>query len=101
MSKSTEQRNGQAKAGASRCTTTKKAQLIKLLSSKAGADVVTLSEKLGWRHHTTRAATSGLRKAGFVIVRTKPAKGGLARYRIHSSPILNSTPVTLGLDNGA
>ena len=42
---------------------TKKAQLIKLLGRKSGADIVALSDKLGWQQHTTRAALSGLRKA--------------------------------------
>ncbi|MEQ8928585.1 MAG: DUF3489 domain-containing protein [Silicimonas sp.] len=42
---------------------TKKEGLIQLLSHKAGADVATISEKLGWLPHTTRAALTGLRKA--------------------------------------
>ncbi len=44
---------------------TKKAQLMQLLTRKTGADVATISEKLGWLPHTTRAALTGLRKAGF------------------------------------
>ncbi|WP_162798346.1 DUF2924 domain-containing protein [Sulfitobacter sp. SK011] len=47
--------------------TTKKDQLIKLLGSKSGADIKSLSEKLGWQQHTTRAAMSGLRKAGYEV----------------------------------
>ena len=58
---------------------TKKAQLTKLLGTKSGADIATLSDKLGWQHHTTRAAMSGLRKAGLAIIGSKPAGGGLAR----------------------
>ena len=46
---------------------TKKARLIQMLTRKAGADVATISEKLGWQSHTTRAALTGLRKAGFEI----------------------------------
>ncbi|WP_170608849.1 DUF3489 domain-containing protein [Ruegeria arenilitoris] len=45
---------------------TKKARLIQMLSRKAGADVATISEKLDWQMHTTRAALTGLRKAGCV-----------------------------------
>ena len=62
----------------------KKVQLTKLQSTKTGADIATLSDKLGWLHHTTRAAISGLRKVGLTIIDSKPAGGGLARYRIHS-----------------
>lgn len=65
---------------------TKKDHLIKLLSGKAGADVKVLSEKLGWQQHTTRAALTGLRKAGFEIAGEKPANGGASKYRILSAP---------------
>ena len=50
----------------------KKAQLIQLLARKTGADVATISNKLGWQSHTTRAALTGLRKAGFEISAEKP-----------------------------
>lgn len=46
---------------------TKKDQLIRLLGSKSGRDIKSLSAKLGWQQHTTRAALSGLRKAGYEI----------------------------------
>lgn len=65
---------------------TKKDQLIKLLSSKTGADIKALSDKLGWQQHTTRAALTGLRKAGFEIAGEKPAKGGMSKYRIVTAP---------------
>jgi hypothetical protein len=64
----------------------KKDQLIKLLKAKAGADVVVLSTKLGWLPHSTRAAISGLRKAGYEIAVTKGPKGGAARYRLIDPP---------------
>jgi hypothetical protein len=63
-------------------TTTKKAQLIKLLERKAGADVATISARFGWLPHTTRAALSGLRKAGYGIDAEKPKRDKPARYRI-------------------
>ena len=66
--------------------TTKKDHLIKLLGSKTGADIKTLSDKLGWQQHTTRAAMSGLRKAGYVVAGEKPAKGGMSKFRILSVP---------------
>jgi len=51
----------------------KKDQLIKLLGAKSGADIKSLSERLGWPQHTPRAAMSGLRKAGYEVTGEKPA----------------------------
>ena len=65
---------------------TKKAQLIQMLTRKAGADVATISEKLGWQSHTTRAALTGLRKAGFEISAEKPRQGKALSYRITAQP---------------
>lgn len=65
---------------------TKKDQLIKLLSNKTGREISAISETLGWQHHTTRAALSGLRKAGYYVAIEKAAGGKLARYRINSAP---------------
>ena len=65
---------------------TKKDQLIKLLGTKSGADIKSLSEKLGWQQHTTRAAMSGLRKAGYEVAGEKTAKGGMSKFRILSAP---------------
>ncbi len=69
-----------AKSRAKR-TTTKKAQLIRMLSTKAGADVGVISNKLGWQSHTTRAAITGLKKAGYAVSREKEV-GKPTRYRI-------------------
>lgn len=66
---------------------TKKSQLIQMLNRKAGADVATISEKLGWLPHTTRAALSGLRKAGFEIAAEKPGNGKPSCYRIRAEPV--------------
>lgn len=65
---------------------TKKDQLIKLLSSRSGAGITVISERLGWLPHTTRAAISGLRKAGYTLSLEKAAKGKLARYKITALP---------------
>jgi len=64
---------------------TKKEQLIRMLKAKAGANVATLSDKLGWQPHTTRAAMTGLRKAGHEITSTKPDRGSASTYRIIGS----------------
>ena len=61
---------------------TKKEQLIRMLKAKAGADVATLSDKLGWQPHTTRAALTGLRRAGHEIIATKPDGRGASTYRM-------------------
>ena len=65
---------------------TQKAQLIRLLSAKAGADVVAISGKLGWQPHTTRAAITGLKKAGYEVATEKPDPGKPTRYRIAAKP---------------
>ena len=73
-------------ANTTKSRTTKKAQLIKLLSVKAGADIATISGKLGWQTHTTRAAITGLRKAGYEITAEKTDGGKPTRYRIIAEP---------------
>ncbi len=65
---------------------TKKARLISLLSKDNGADVVSLSRRLGWQPHSTRAALSGLRKSGYEIELTKPCGGKPSRYHISGVP---------------
>ncbi len=67
---------------------TKKAQLIQMLSRKSGADVATISEKLGWLPHSTRAELSRLRKSGFEItaIKTGTGTGKASRYHITSKP---------------
>ena len=64
----------------------KKAQLIQLLTRKSGADVATISDKLGWLPHTTRAALTGLRKSGFEISAEKAGEGKPLSYRITAQP---------------
>ena len=75
-----------AGSGKRTSTTTKKAQLIRMLNRKAGADVATISAKLGWQQHTTRAALTGLRKSGYEIVSEKAGQGQPSRYRIVAEP---------------
>ncbi len=63
---------------------TKKARLINFLSKDRGADIGSLSKKLDWLPHTTRAALSKLRKSGYVITSAKARNSKLTRYRITS-----------------
>ena len=65
---------------------TKKQLLISMLRSKSGADVLAISKKLGWQTHTTRAALTGLRKAGYDVNLEKMANGKASRYQITAMP---------------
>ena len=62
--------------------TTRKAQLICLLSRKNGADVIAIGKQFGWQPHTTRAALSSLRKDGYEVIRDHGGRGKPARYHI-------------------
>lgn len=66
--------------------TTKKARLVRLLRGRHGVSTDTISKRLGWQPHTTRAALSGLRKSGFVIEKMFPPGGGPTRYAIVKDP---------------
>ena len=86
-------RRGQSKARSTRGSRpqggkpqTKKQQLIRILSGKSGAEVATISDKLGWQQHTTRAALTHLRKAGYEVAVERPGDGKRARYRITGTP---------------
>ena len=61
---------------------TKTARLLTLLGSRNGAQAAKLCETLGWQPHTLRAAVSGLRKQGHVIVAARLKEGGPTVYRI-------------------
>jgi predicted ArsR family transcriptional regulator len=66
---------------------TKKAQLIRMLSEKTGADVEAISKILTWQPHTTRAAITGLKKAGYEVVVEKSEPDRPTRYRITGRPM--------------
>ena len=72
--------------GASPTRTTKNATLITLLATESGADIASLSTALGWLPHTTRAALTRLRQAGYGLEAIAPAEGGAKRYRIVTAP---------------
>ena len=59
---------------------TKSAAVIALLSRPDGATLDEMIAATGWLPHTTRAALTGLKKKGHVIVRGK--RGEVACYRI-------------------
>ena len=65
---------------------TKGDRLIQLLKTSSGRDIAAVSAKLDWQPHTTRAAISRLRKAGYVIEKLPPGKQGGTRYRISGAP---------------
>lgn len=76
---------------------TKKDQLIRMLGSASGTDIATISAKLGWQTHTTRAALTGLRKAGHEVVAEKSGQGKPAHYRIVAAPA-PAAPATTAAD---
>jgi hypothetical protein len=65
---------------------TKKEQLIKLLRSRSGAEITVISQKLDWQKHTTRAALTKLRQAGYQLVTLKGANNKPTRYRVTAIP---------------
>ena len=65
---------------------TMKSQLIRLLSKVSGSDITGISKRFGWQPHTTRAALSGLCKAGYEISSMKSGAGKPSKYRIMSGP---------------
>ena len=58
-------------------------QLKSLLAKPEGMTIETLSTKLGWQTHTTRAALTRLKQAGVEVDKLEPADGSRqSRYRI-------------------
>ncbi|MDO9415564.1 DUF3489 domain-containing protein [Pararhizobium sp.] len=60
----------------------KKEQLAAMIAKPDGARISVLVERLGWQPHTVRAALSGLRKQGHLVLASKSAKTGEAIYRL-------------------
>jgi hypothetical protein len=66
--------------------TTKTDRLVRLLKASAGREIATVSHELGWQPHTTRAALTRLRRAGYAIEKLPRKKNGGSRYRIAGEP---------------
>ena len=60
----------------------KRALIIGMLQSPEGTSINALMDATGWLPHTTRAALSGLRKAGLLIERSRSEPEGSSIYRI-------------------
>ena len=61
----------------------KKDQLIALLQAEAGATVPDIAAALDWQPHTTRAALTGLKKAGHTIDKLPPLQDSRSsRYKL-------------------
>ena len=63
---------------------TKQAVIIGLLQRQQGATLVDLVAATGWLPHTTRAALTRLRQAGYVLDKTMRESGAV--YRIAKPP---------------
>ena len=64
-------------------TESKKDRLIGMLGRDGGTTIAGISSALGWQPHTTRAAITGLRKAGHKVETAKQEDGGSGLiYRI-------------------
>ena len=65
---------------------TKRNRLVRLLKASAGREIATLSRELGWQPHTTRAALTRLRRAGYTIEKLPPQNNSGSRYRVVGEP---------------
>jgi hypothetical protein len=66
--------------------TTKRDRMVRLLKASTGREIAALSRELGWQSHTTRAALTRLRRAGYTIEKLAPQNNGGSRYRISGEP---------------
>ena len=71
----------------------KKEELLALVTKPGGTRISILTEKLGWQAHTVRATLSGLRRQGHQILATKAPKTGEAVYRLVSPGEVNGVAV--------
>lgn len=67
--------------------TSKKDQLLALISKPSGARISVLTERLALQPHSVRAALSGLRKKGHIILAEKAPKTGELVYRLVSPTV--------------
>ena len=82
-SDTTEVTSGTIEIEASARTASKKDRLVGMLRRDSGTTITAISSALGWQPHTTRAAITGLRKAGHKVETAKPEDGGSGLiYRI-------------------
>jgi predicted ArsR family transcriptional regulator len=61
---------------------TKRAQLMRLVSRKSGASIEAIQRKLEWQPHTIRAEISRLRKQGLVVTCVSSPKGPVYRAQV-------------------
>lgn len=59
---------------------TKQALVVEMVSAEFGASLNALVAATGWQPHTTRAAITGLRKRGHIVLTEK--RNGICCYRI-------------------
>ena len=64
---------------------TKIAKVLALLGRESGAHLRELIDATGWLPHTTRAALTGLRKRGYVVIRDRSECDAESTYRVEST----------------
>jgi hypothetical protein len=79
-------RKGARAEGRAPRRTTKGDRLVRLLKASGGREIAALSRELGWQPHTTRAALTRLRQAGYAIEKLPPQNNSGSRYRIAGEP---------------
>lgn len=75
-------------------TTTKSAQMSKLLRRPRGATIPELCAVTGWQPHSVRALLSGLRKRGTRLIR-ETRKSGQGSYRIVAADIATDEAIAI------
>lgn len=73
--------------GSSVAQGTRKQQLLMLVARPGGASIESLAETLGWQKHTVRAAVSGLRKCGHVVLASRSAITGETVYQLMNGTV--------------
>ena len=82
-------------------STSKIATVIGLLSRVEGATLAQLIAATGWLPHTTRAALTGLRKRGYVLILERADRQQGSVYRIASEPDRDGRKSTERVDEAA
>ncbi len=85
MTKTKTNKTKASDANKAKAIPTKHQQVIDLLTREGGATLETMSIKVCWLPHSTRAFMTGLKKKGYVLTSEKVA--GVRHYRVTTTPV--------------